>query len=119
MTEEQEARWGAELCSWLDHEYRKVSQELDEHGVLVFDYVSDTRMAEQDNAAAEYESAARWDHSRGLFVGAVELMPGLHKARAARAAAKALQLEADTGEAHCACHLRPMHVMQALARGGR
>lgn len=62
--------------------------------------------------AAEYESAARWDHSRGLFVGAVELMPGFHKARMARAAAEALQLEAETGEAHCTCHLRPMRVIQ-------
>lgn len=46
MTEEQEARWGAELVAWLTAELDKVIKQRDEHGELVYDYSSDVRMAE-------------------------------------------------------------------------
>lgn len=57
--------------------------------------------------ADEAEAMARWERERGIDLSAPGSSPGDHKARGARLAAKSLRFEAETGEPHCMCCLKP------------
>jgi hypothetical protein len=68
-------------------------------------------MASAEHWEREAESAERmaaWDREQGVDLSQPGHSVGDVNARTYRRCARTLRLEAETGKAHCMCHLRPL-----------
>lgn len=86
--------------------------------------ITPKRFAELISAAHHWEEyadsaerMAAWDRRIGIDLSEPGQSAGDHKARQARAVANAHRKEAETGIAHCVCHLKPIAGC-AIIRGG-
>ena len=70
-----------------------------------------------EKLANDAESMATWEREHGIDLSAPGQSTGDHNARIYRKCAKSLRLEAETGTAHCMCHMRPItHCENAQGR---